>query len=119
MEKRVIELLQTMLYRANMGDMSVYENGDNLITDTPLPCSYLNVYGRISIPKNHLLLVEDSTGKRYGKTYQDVYEILTNWCVIDEMNASKEELVKLYKWFMSHGVILSPVDVVFVNCNSL
>lgn len=97
-----IELLQTALYRAKMGDMSVYQNGDNPIAE--LPTKYL-LNGIISIPNNELLLIEDGIdGERFGKTYHDVFEILVNWYVISDMNLSQEEMKSLLSWFESFGV---------------
>ena len=66
--KRAIEYLQGMLYAAKMGEMSVYENGDSPISN--INSKYLNEEGAISIKENELLLIDDYTQERYGKTAQ-------------------------------------------------
>lgn len=104
MEKSGINLLQDILYRANMNDLSVYENGDRPIAK--LPKRYVKD-GRISISDKQLLLVEDSPkGHRFGRTCQSVFEILRNWCVLDKMNLTPKEARDLVLWFELKGVII-------------
>lgn len=106
-KEREIEYLQNALYKAHMSEMSVYENGDMLIG--PVNSKYVKD-GIISISKNELLLIDDETGERYGKTYQDVYDILVDWCVIDEMNLTPKEMQIVLRWLKKHDVKINESD---------
>lgn len=112
MKQRKIEYIQTALYRAKMGDLSIYENGDCLIA--PVPEEFVK-NGIISIPENELLLIDDETFERYGKTSQEVYELLKDWLVIDEMNLNKEEYSEVIMFFVNHGVKVDEEDLKYLN----
>ena len=109
----LINLLQEILYRANMNDMSVYQNGDKPIAKIP---NRDIENGRIKISANQLLLIEDgSRGHRFGRTYQSVFDILRNWCVLDKMNLSPSEAKELITWFESYGVKIDDGFIEYAN----
>lgn len=100
---REIEFLQRMLYAAKMPDMSVYEKGDNPIAKVSK--KYLDSEGKIKIEENELLLIDDVSQIRYGRTAQDVYDILVDWNVIAEVNAQPYAMAIVLNWFNKKGVI--------------
>ena len=103
-----INLLQNMIWNADMGWLSVYQKGDTLIGD--LPEQYLDKNRLVNIPNGSLLLYDEDENEVIKNTAQGVFDTLTDWNVIDEMNASPCELNSVVKWLQTLGVVVEEVN---------
>ncbi len=101
---RAIEFLQNMLYAAKQNDMSIYENGDKPISN--VINMWLDKNGRIAINNDELLLIDDYSQERFGKTSQEVYDILVEWNVLTEVNARPHQMAIILDWFKKKGVTI-------------
>jgi len=81
--KREIDLLQDLLYDAKMGELSVYENGDQLINDIPDNAKQYVKNNLISIPDGCLLLVDDANELDPILGAQQVYDFYEDMNIFD------------------------------------
>lgn len=92
----MLNLIQRIIGRAKMDYfLSIYQNGDN-------PISYINPElldenGKVKCD-NGLILYDEEEDIIIANTPQEVYNWLFNTMVLDECNASEEELNMICSW---------------------
>ncbi len=101
---RPINTLQAMMDNSKVGDeITVYENGDQVVVANSLTNKYLNKDGSVKV-RNKIMLWDETDHIEIVSGAQKVYEYLDDCMIFDtNLNCSKEQYDQVIEYLKSLG----------------